>query len=68
MVFDCGATYQGRSLNSELLQGADLTNTIIGVLLRFRLEPVDLIADIKSMFHQARHKFPALLVVARGAH
>ena len=54
VVFDCGAEFQGTSLNAELLQGPDLTNSLIGVLLRFRREPIALMADIKSMFHQVR--------------
>ena len=52
VVFDCGATYKGTSLNCQLLQGPDLTNTLIGVLIRFRQEPVAVMADIKAMFHQ----------------
>lgn len=52
VVFDCAATYQGVSLNDQLLQGPDLTNTLIGVLLRFRQEPVAMMADIESMFYQ----------------
>ena len=36
VVFDCSAPFQGISLNSELLQGPDLTNHLIGVLIRFR--------------------------------
>lgn len=52
VVFDCGCTYKGTSLNSQLLQGPDLTNTLIGVLLRFREEPVAVMADINAMFHQ----------------
>ncbi|KAK0134727.1 hypothetical protein N1851_029616 [Merluccius polli] len=44
VVYDCGAGYQGTSLNSELLQGPDLTNSLVGVLLRFRREPVALMA------------------------
>lgn len=52
VVFDCTASYQERSLNKELLQGPDLTNTLVGVLLRFREEPVALMADIESMFYQ----------------
>ena len=54
MVFDCGTTFQGKSLNAELLQGPDLTSTLLGVLIRFRQHPVPLMADIKSMFHQVR--------------
>ena len=54
MVFDCGVMYQGTSLNSELLQGPDLTNSLVGVLPRFRREPVVLMADIRSMFHKVR--------------
>ena len=54
VVFDCGAEYQGVSLNSELLQGPDLTNSLVGVLLRFRSEPIALMADIKSMFYQVK--------------
>ncbi|XP_059184653.1 uncharacterized protein LOC131967729 [Centropristis striata] len=52
VVFDCGSTYKGTSLNCHLLQGPDLTNSLIGVLIRFRQEPVAVMADIKAMFHQ----------------
>lgn len=54
VVFDCGATFQGKSLNSQLLQGPDLTNLLVGVLTRFRKEPVVLMADIEAMYHQVR--------------
>lgn len=52
VVFDCGASYQGVSLNTELLQGPDLTSSLIGVVTRFRKEPIVIMADIESMFHQ----------------
>ena len=52
VVFDCAAKYRDTSLNDQLLSGPDQTNTLIGVLLRFRQEPIALISDIKSMFHQ----------------
>nr|XP_006821169.1 PREDICTED: uncharacterized protein LOC102805354 [Saccoglossus kowalevskii] len=34
-VFDCSAKCQGMALNDLLLQGPDLTNNLVGVLLRF---------------------------------
>ncbi|KAK0135606.1 Proteoglycan 4 [Merluccius polli] len=52
VVFDCGAGYRGKSLNKELLQGPYLTSTLLGVLTRFRQEPVALMTDVKAMFHQ----------------
>lgn len=54
VVFDCAAKFQGISLNSQLLQGPDLTNSLIGVLMRFRQEPVAFMSDIEGMFHQVR--------------
>lgn len=54
VVFDCGVTYQGACLNKELLQGPNLTSSLLGVLLRFREEPVAFMGDIKSMFHQVK--------------
>ncbi len=38
VVFDCGATFRDASLNKQLLQGPNLTNSLLGVLLRFRQE------------------------------
>ena len=52
IVFDCAAKYGGTSLNDQLLTGPDLTNSIVGVLMRFREERVALSADIECMFHQ----------------
>lgn len=54
VVFDCGATFQGVSLNSQLLQGPGLTSTLIGVLSRFHKEPIVITADIEAMFHQVK--------------
>jgi len=52
VVLDCGAEYQGRSLNGSLLSGPDLTNQIVGVLSRFRFNQIGIMADIQSMFYQ----------------
>jgi hypothetical protein len=54
VVFDCAARYQGTSLNDQLLQGPNLTNTLIGTLIRFRHEEVVFTGDIESMFYQVR--------------
>ena len=54
MVFDAAASFKGTSLNQALLQGPDLTNSLIDVLLQFRWAPVGFTADIEAMFHQVR--------------
>lgn len=54
VIFDCGAKYKGTSLNDQLLHGPNLTSSLIGVLLRFRQEPVAFMSDIKCMFYQVR--------------
>ena len=52
IVFDCSAKYDNVSLNDKLLQGPDLSNNLLGVFLRFREEPIAVVGDIRSMFHQ----------------
>ncbi|XP_028517140.1 uncharacterized protein LOC110246561 [Exaiptasia diaphana] len=54
VVFDCSAEFNGHSLNSHLMQGPDLTNSLIGVLCRFRQERTAIACDIEGMFHQVR--------------
>lgn len=53
-MFDCSAKYHGKSLNDELLQGPDLTNSLVGVLTRFRQDPVAFMSDVEAMFHLVR--------------
>lgn len=38
VVIDCSAKHLGTSLNNQLLQGPDQTNSLVGVLSRFREE------------------------------
>ena len=52
VVFDCSLKYHGVSLNDQLLQGPDLTNGLLGVLLRFRQGSIAVTADIEKMFYQ----------------
>ena len=52
VVFDCSSQYKGESLNKYLLQGPDLMNKLIGVLIRFRQEIVAFTTDIEAMFHK----------------
>ena len=54
VLFDCAAKFMGVSLNDKLLQGPDLLSRLSGVLTRFRLKPIALVADIEVMFHQVK--------------
>ncbi len=60
VVFDSSAKHDGVSLNDVLLSGPDLTNNLLGVLLRFRKDPVAVTADVEQMFHnfkvEERHR------------
>ncbi|XP_059092249.1 uncharacterized protein LOC131887635 [Tigriopus californicus] len=54
VVFDCSLKYGGVSLNDMLLPGPDLSNNLLGVLLRFRQGKVAIMGDIEKMFYQVR--------------
>ena len=54
VVYDCAMKYDGVSLNDCLLQGPDMTNSLLDVLMRFRMERVAFMADVESMFNQVR--------------
>ena len=54
VVFDCSMKFQGVSLNDKLLQGPDLTNSLMGVLLRFRQGNLTLVGDLEKMFYQVK--------------
>ena len=54
VVFHCAASFGGTSLNSQLLQGPDNTNALLGDLFWFKVHSVAIVGNIKNMFHQVR--------------
>jgi len=52
IVFDCAAKVGNISLNDKFVSGPDLMNSLVDVLIRFRKEPIVLVADVEQMFHQ----------------
>lgn len=67
VVFDCASSFKGTSLNNELLQGPDLANKLIGVLLRFRQENIAIMElGPPGTCAGERRGLPALPVVTRG--
>jgi hypothetical protein len=54
VVVDCSAKYMGISLHSQLLQGPNLANNLLGVLMRFRKIKIAIVGDIESMFYQVK--------------
>lgn len=52
IVFDCSSKHRGISLNDHLLSGPDHINSLVGILMRFRLNNVALTCDIEKMFYQ----------------
>ena len=51
IVFDSSAKFGGVSLNEVLMTGPNLTNSLLGVLMRFRKGNVAVTADIQQMFY-----------------
>ena len=58
VVFDCSMVHKGLSLNKSLLQGPDMMNNLVGILCRFRKEPIAFIGDIERMYHRF-HVYPS---------
>ena len=48
IVYDYSAEFQGFSLNSQLLQGPDYVNNLVGVITRFRKDKVAISCDIQD--------------------
>lgn len=49
VVFDSSAKFDDTSFNDVLLCGLDLTNNLVGVILRFRKDAVAVVADTEHM-------------------
>lgn len=54
IVYDAAAKYKGKSLNDHLYHGPDLANSLLGVLLRFRMHRIAIVTDIQEMFLQVK--------------
>ena len=54
VVMDCASKLNGISLNNQCLQGPDLTNKLIDVLLRFRQFQYAVTADVECMYMQVK--------------
>ena len=52
VVFDAAAKYCGTSLNENLIKGPDLLSSLIGIILRFRINEFAVMGDIEQMLHQ----------------
>ena len=51
IAFDSSATkHRGVSLNDRILPGPKLQNDLVDILLRFRRNPIALVADISQMY------------------
>ena len=53
-VFDCAAKFTDKSLNNQCLQGPDLNNKLMDVLLKFRQYEYAVIADVECMYMQVK--------------
>ena len=51
-VANAASMFKGVSLNNALLTGPDLLANLLGIILRFRKDPVGALADIEGMFMQ----------------
>lgn len=48
VVFDAAESHKGTSLNDQLVKSPNLQNSLLGVIMRFTLHTVPMIADIKQ--------------------
>lgn len=57
-MFGSSSKCEGQFLNDVLLFGPDLTNSLLGVLMRFRRGEFAIMTDVEQMFYWFR-VFPA---------
>ena len=50
IVYNASARENGPTLNDCLHTGPPLTSDILGILIRFRLQPIALVADTEKVF------------------
>lgn len=50
VLFDCGAEFRGKSLNTQLLHGPYLTSSLQGVLIWFKQKSIAVMADFQYIF------------------
>ena len=63
VVFECLAKYKGNSYNDQLMKGPDITNSLLGILVRFRQEGITVMTNTEEMFHQVKLPFISSLYV-----
>ena len=54
VVFDAAAPYKRTSFNDQLVTGPNLLNSLVCVIMRFRLHAIAMIAGIETMFFHVR--------------
>ena len=52
ILFNSSTQYKGQCLNDCWVKGSDLLNSMFGVILRFREQPVAVSGDISKMYHR----------------
>lgn len=52
MVFNSSSVFEGYQLNDYWMNGLDMLNNLIGVVLRFREKEVALVGDISKVYHR----------------
>ena len=64
VVFDPACKYQGVSLNSFLCKGPCLVGNLLGVILRFREDPVAFAGDIQRCIYRSFYQKRTLMFIA----